>query len=198
MWCQNGVRGAGGRGRSPWSNSRLIIQESENTENQPSGSPENLEILEIYPDLNPGKLAPWTIDQNTYTNTYAHTYTYYNTLRGLHGPGCPRARAGCLPPNPTPASIPPQAVGPGGQAGRWLGPWKVHVYAYVHLYIARSEGFLCGIFGPWARWIKALARWESCWDAVVAAVAAVAVAAAAHPPAPRPPRPRPPARTHKV
>ena len=32
-----------------------------------------------------------------------------------------------------------------------------------------------GIFGPWAWWSRALARWESCWDvaAVAAAVAAV-------------------------
>ena len=36
-----------------------------------------------------------------------------------------------------------------------------------------------GIFGPWASWSRALASWESCWDAVaVAAAAAVAAAIA--------------------
>ena len=33
----------------------------------------------------------------------------------------------------------------------------------------RSEGFLNGTFGPWAWWIRPLARWESWWD--IAAVA---------------------------
>ena len=30
-----------------------------------------------------------------------------------------------------------------------------------------------GIFGPWAWWVRGLARWESSWDAVLAAAAAV-------------------------
>ena len=29
-----------------------------------------------------------------------------------------------------------------------------------------------GIFGPWAWWSRALARWESCWDAAAVAAAA--------------------------
>ena len=41
-----------------------------------------------------------------------------------------------------------------------------------------------GIFGPWVRWSRGLARRKSCWD-----VATVAVAVAALPQAP--PRPRP-------
>ena len=33
----------------------------------------------------------------------------------------------------------------------------------------RSEGLTPnGIFGPWAWWSRALARWESCWDAAAA------------------------------
>ena len=33
----------------------------------------------------------------------------------------------------------------------------------------RSEGLNPnGIFGPWARWSRGLARWESCWDVAVA------------------------------
>ena len=38
----------------------------------------------------------------------------------------------------------------------------------------RSEGLTPnGIFGPWAWWSRALARWESCWDAAAVAAAAV-------------------------
>ena len=40
----------------------------------------------------------------------------------------------------------------------------------------RSEGLPPnGIFGPWAWWSRALARWESCWDVAAAAVAAATV-----------------------
>ena len=38
----------------------------------------------------------------------------------------------------------------------------------------RSEGLTPnGIFGPWAWWSRALARWESCWDVAVAAAVVV-------------------------
>ena len=48
------------------------------------------------------------------------------------------------------------------------GPWYNH----------RSEGLTPnGIFGPWAWWSRALARWESCWDVAVAAAAAAVAAA---------------------
>ena len=50
-------------------------------------------------------------------------------------------------------------------------------YVYIYIYIYRSEGFPNGIFGPWARWIRALARWEGCWDVAVAVAVAVAVVA---------------------
>ena len=38
----------------------------------------------------------------------------------------------------------------------------------------RSKGLTpSGIFGPWAWWSRGLARWESCWDVAVAALAVV-------------------------
>ena len=49
------------------------------------------------------------------------------------------------------------------------------MHSYTKSSSSRSEGLTPnGIFGPWAWWSRALARWESCWDVAVAAAAVAA------------------------